>query len=100
MDTTTQQVIIMLDRLREYQMRNSAALHEVIEKLDRIQRTLARHPPHKPQENAVLPLPKLLLYLRPLLQSGAQWAAGILAMSYVLKGGDLVTAVETLAKLF
>lgn len=33
-------------------------------------------------------------------QSAGQWIGGILAMAYVMKGGDALTALQTLAKLF
>ena len=60
---------------------------------------LLRKPP--PSESGSTPLTKLLSFLKPIVNSPAgQWSLGILTASYVWNGGDLLTILSSLSKLF
>jgi hypothetical protein len=52
-------------------------------------------------ETGSSPAMKLLSFLKPILSSPAgQWSLGILTASYVWNGGDLLTILSSLSKLF
>lgn len=79
---------LMVDRIREAQLAHTAMLRELL----RRSRT--------PAGRDSTPSPKWLPLLKSIGNSAGQWAGGVLAMAYVLKGGDLITAIQTLLKLF
>jgi len=82
---------IMLDRLREAQLRQEMLIRELL----RIVRTQAKT--NTAPSESLLPQ-KWTIFLKPIATSAGQWAGGILAMAYVMKGGDLITGLSTLAK--
>jgi hypothetical protein len=54
-----------------------------------------------PSETGSSPAMKLLHFLKPIVSSPAgQWSLGILTASYVWNGGDLLTILSSLSKLF
>lgn len=92
---------VMLDRLSRSQDRltwvqesHTAMLTEILRRQKALAAALAAL-----KLSDTTPQTKLLSFLRPAIFSGANWAGGVLAMAYVLKGGDLVTALQTLLKL-
>jgi hypothetical protein len=94
---------LMLDRLRETQARHGEMLFrqgEMIAELIRMQRSALRRSTPSTEASASTPLNKWTLFLKPVATSAGQWAGGVLAMAYVMKGGDLLTAFQTLLKLF
>jgi hypothetical protein len=98
MDTT--HLSILLDRLREGQIQQAMALHDLAQNLRealRLQRdiiNLLRDRPSSMRSKATAVLSTLT--------SGtfAQYATAAMLLVYVLKGGDILTAVSTIAKAF
>ena len=88
-----------LDTLREEQIRISSRIEEALILL----RALKVLTPTKTEvlhgEADSLPLKKWLGLLRPLCTAAVSAGAGVLAVAYALKGGDLVSAITTLLKL-
>jgi hypothetical protein len=98
MDSTL--ILAALDRIREEQFHQAGLMRTVMSRqASIIDQLKVRHT--SPDSSQPQNWKKLLVPIaRSAAQAGAQWAAGILAISYTLKGGDLLTALETLAKLF
>ena len=97
MDTT--HIHLLLDRIREAQHMQWETLQDIAERQGEALRYLraifkaVREKPAKPS-----PLAGLLPKVAPLTL--AQYSASALLLLYVLKGGDIPTAVGMLGKLF
>ena len=98
MDTT--HLSILLDRLREGQIQQAMMLHDLAQDLRealRLQRsilTLLRdRPSGKPRK-----APAVLSILTS--ATFAQYATAVMLLVYVLKGGDILTAVATVSNAF
>ncbi|WP_088347782.1 MULTISPECIES: hypothetical protein [Rhodomicrobium] len=83
-------VYLLLDRIRETQLRQTVMLEE----LTRSMKTSSTA-----SGAAVSPMSGWLPLLKPIGALTAQYATGLLVMSYVLKGGDAMTAAEVLLRL-
>ena len=93
-------VHLLLDRIREDQHHHGAMLQDIADRqeeglklLKGIFKLARDRPSAKPSKIAAL-LPQLAT------STFAQCAASLLLLIYILKGGDIPTAVATLGKLF
>ncbi len=82
------------DLLKDQQHDLAQLQNAQIELIDRISKASQSEP-------GSTPLMKLLSFLKPIVSSPAgQWSIGILTASYVWNGGDLLTILSSLSKLF
>lgn len=100
MDITT--VWTVMDRMRETQHRHGAILDAIQKQLDQLTKrqdefSVMMQAGDKSKDAS--PLPKWLSFSRPIVQSAAQWATGLLTMAYILRGGDLMTGLKILVGL-
>lgn len=93
----------ILDRIRETQLQHGAALATMQKQIDlfmKRQEELAAMVSAgfaKTKDSSVLP--RWLSFSQPIVKSAAQWATGLLTMAFVLKGGDLMSALKILVAL-
>lgn len=96
---------LLIDRLRETQARHSEMLYhqaQLLAEVIRLQRVLLRRlapsgsVPTSPEPT---PAMKWTNLSKLFATSAGKWAGGILAMAWVYKGGDMITAMETLGSL-
>lgn len=100
MDTTfTLHILSKLDLLREEQIRISERMNRNLQQMEEVLQLLRGTKTSRPPETEPFNLKKWLGLLKPLLAIVVQSAAGVLAVAYALKGGDIVTAITTLLKL-
>lgn len=88
-----------LDHIRETQILKRNLLEHIAADVRAIRGELerARSTPAAGQSMAPAKMQKLL---KEIGQPAALWAAGLLTMAYIARGGDLVTALEKLSALF
>ncbi len=76
----------ILDRLRETQLQHGALLQQLLDGQGGLRTSTSV-------------LPKWLSFSQPIVRSVLHWIAGLLTMAYILKGGDLLSAIKMLSGL-
>ena len=85
-------VATALDRIRETQLQQGAELRAMARTLDQLARVLKRNPPPPPP---VTPWSAIWNGLfRPGAQGGLKWLGAIGVIIYLLRGGDLESALK------
>ena len=88
MDGTTLHLLTRLDAIRETQLHHGQLLEETAETIQALKAVSSSAPK------------SLSASFAPVLSGAAQWAGGILALAYLMRGGDIGTAMAFLQKVF
>lgn len=92
----------VMDRMRETQHQHGVVLDTIQKRLDALaqrQNEVLAALQAQPAPSSSSPLPRWLSFSRPSVQAAAQWTVGLLTMVYILRGGDLLSAIRILAGL-
>lgn len=82
----------MLDRIREQQHLHTEALRQISERQKLIIKLLKDRKSSPPQSTAKKKLATTLV--KEAVSTFAQYAASLLTVAYIIRGGDLLTALE------
>jgi hypothetical protein len=87
MDGITVHLLARLDAIRETQLAHGQLIQAIAAGMAR------------PRAASIPPTPSRESWMKIAAGAG-QWAGGVLALAYLLRGGDLATAMALLQKLF
>ncbi len=98
MDALIMEIGAMRERLGlvlQIQRDHTETMAEILKELHRLQ----VKPPAPSPKNAS-PLTTLHEFLQPTVRGAVQWAAGVMTLVYVFRGGDIQGALKMLAAFF